>query len=122
MSKERIGAVEEFPEDRATFVEVNGIPISVFNLDGEFYAIHDVCPHKNLPLHRIGDEPSVPSHPARDGSESHTLGSIDEENLVVRCPWHNLSWDLETGCNRLRNSAIPTFDVEIENGEVYVEI
>lgn len=122
MAKRKIGTVADFPSGRATLVEVEGIPISVFKIEGEFYAIHDRCPHKDLPLHRIGDEASVPSAASVDKGEPHTLGSIDEAELVVQCPWHSLDWELETGRNPLTNRSISTFDVEAEGDEVYLEI
>lgn len=113
MGEHRLGTVEEFPENDGVAVEVDGHDIAVFNLDGSFYAIYDRCTHKHAPLHRAGDE--------RFNSErcgSPTKGEIHVEDCSIRCPWHNLKWDLETGQSPATGVALPTFDVEVDDGEV----
>lgn len=49
-------------------VEIDGLPIAVFNVDGKFYAIGDVCTHDNGPLgdgELIGFQIICPRHGAR---------------------------------------------------------
>lgn len=115
-----VGTVDEFPEGKANKVEVKGIPILIFNINGEYYGIHNTCPHKNYPMERIGEELHV-GEEFREGSEQ-TYGDIDEENLCISCPWHDLEWDLETGHNPVLNRSISTFDVEERDGEIFVQI
>lgn len=119
MTEHHIGTVEDFPAGQATKVEIDGIPISVFNIDGSFYGIHNICIHKNLPMDKIGDEAIVSSELKEDGRR-YTLGEIDEETLTIRCPWHNLEWDLETGTSEVLGRSISTFDVEARGDDVYL--
>ena len=55
-------------------IELGGIPVALFNVDGKLYAIGAVCPHEGGPL----DE-----------------GEVD--GTTVACPWHGSVFDLETG-------------------------
>jgi 3-phenylpropionate/trans-cinnamate dioxygenase ferredoxin subunit len=55
-------------------VDVDDVMVAVFNLDGEYIAIEDVCPH--------------------DGSEIAT-GCI--KNGVLECPHHGATFDLRSG-------------------------
>jgi nitrite reductase (NADH) small subunit len=119
MARHHIGTIDEFPADRATRVEVDNFDIAVFNIDGDLYGIQNLCPHKNLPLHVIGEEqPVSPSVSDR----TQRKGRIDEDELSVNCPWHYLEWDLETGHNPVKNMSLPTYDIEVEGGDVYLEI
>ena len=59
---------EELPPGERRIVDVDDVQIAVFNLDGEFYAIEDVCTHDYAPLadaRREGDEIICPRHGAR---------------------------------------------------------
>lgn len=66
-------------------VDVNGIWIALFNVDGTFYAIDNACPHAGGPL---GE------------------GKLREDG-VVECPWHGWRFDVTTGL-RVGN---PNFEV-----------
>lgn len=49
-------------------VDLDGTPVAVFNLDGEYFAIHDVCSHDGAPIAdgRVeGGEIICPRHGAR---------------------------------------------------------
>ena len=60
-------------------VELNGERISIFNIDGELFAISDQCPHKK-------------TAPLIHG----TLNGVG-----VKCPNHGYRFDLKTGqCDR----------------------
>jgi len=40
-----VDAVSSLPEGSVSLVDVNGTEVAVFNIDGHYYAIHDVCTH-----------------------------------------------------------------------------
>lgn len=80
-------------------VEVDGAMVAVFNLNGAYYAIEDVCTH--------------------DGG-SLTGGAIDGEQIV--CPRHGARFCIKTG-DVLAPPAyepIATFPVRVENGRIQV--
>jgi len=63
-------------EERKTviLVELNGAEVAVFNIDGEFYALPDVCTH--------------------DGG---TLADGTVEGHEIECPRHGARFDIRTG-------------------------
>lgn len=90
------------PGDRK-FVAVDGIEIAVLNLDGEFYAVKNSCPHMEGPVgrgvtSRAGDRPRI------------------------RCPFHGWTFDLETGDALFGLKRLRTYDVTVEGGEVRVTL
>jgi 3-phenylpropionate/trans-cinnamate dioxygenase ferredoxin subunit len=80
-------------------IEVDGVMILVFNLNGEFYALEDVCPH---------------DYSCLDG------GEIDGEEIV--CPHHGARFAIKTGevTAPPAYEGVTTFPVQIENGMVQV--
>lgn len=137
MSRVKIGTIDEFPEGSARKADVDGIGVAVFNVDGDLYAIQNTCIHKNLPLHPTGHprfesaeleadrrEACEAADCSHEGEEPpvRTRGKINEEELTVHCPWHYLEWDLETGENPVQDRRIATFDVEVEDRDVIVEL
>ncbi len=41
-----VAKVADIPPDSRKRVEVDGKKISIFNIDDQYYAIFDTCPHK----------------------------------------------------------------------------
>ena len=98
---ERVAATEDLPPGESLLVELDGIRIAVFNLDGEFYAIEDVCTHDGGPL-----------------VEGQIL-----DGGQVECPRHGARFDIRTG-EALSMPAFeptPSYEVQVEGGDIYVE-
>jgi len=69
-----VATVEEIPPGIGRTVEVQGVWIALFNVDGSFYAVDNTCPHAGGPL-----------------GEGHLDGH------VVECPWHGWRYNVQTG-------------------------
>ena len=82
-------ATELAPGER-TIVEVANKSIGVFNLDGDYYGMKNVCPHQLAPL-CTGELTGTFA-----GSE---VGEYrwEREGQIVRCPWHGWEFDVTTG-------------------------
>ena len=80
-------------------VDVDGAQVAVFNLDGQYYAIEDVCTH--------------------DGGQL-TGGSVEGAEII--CPRHGARFCIRTGAALTAPAyeATATFPVRIENGVVEV--
>ncbi|THE65990.1 Rieske (2Fe-2S) protein [Salinadaptatus halalkaliphilus] len=90
------------PGDR-TIVEIEGLPhsVGVFNVDGEFHAIANVCPHQLAPL-----------------CEGTLTGEVVAENVgefeqtrsgeIIRCPWHGWKFDIADGTSLFNPHAVRT--------------
>ncbi|MFT4798984.1 MAG: 3-phenylpropionate/trans-cinnamate dioxygenase ferredoxin subunit [Cryomorphaceae bacterium] len=91
-------AEELTPFDRR-IVDLDGTQIVVFNLDGQYYAIEDVCTH--------------------DGGQL-TGGSVEGDQII--CPRHGARFCIRTGAALSAPAYEPTstFPVRIQNGVVQV--
>lgn len=69
-----VAATVDLPPGSYRVVEAEGVAIAVFNVDGEFHAVEDVCTH--------------------DFSEL-TGGCVEGTQIV--CPRHGARFDLRTG-------------------------
>jgi 3-phenylpropionate/trans-cinnamate dioxygenase ferredoxin component len=80
-------------------VEVDGVLIAVFNVDGEYHAIEDVCTHDGGTL---------------------TGGVVDGDE--VTCPRHGAHFSIKTGeaLSPPAYEPVATFPVRVENGMVQV--
>ena len=90
MAQYIVATVEEIPPGGRKIVEVAGRSIGVFNLDGEFFALRNRCPHQGGPLcsGSLGGLISS-SHPG----EYH----YSRAGEILRCPWHGWEFDIRTG-------------------------
>ena len=56
----KVCGVKEIPEGEARMFVVNGSPVGVFHVDGEFFALKNECPHAGASLaHRFIDGDTV---------------------------------------------------------------
>ncbi|MBI3772466.1 MAG: non-heme iron oxygenase ferredoxin subunit [Gammaproteobacteria bacterium] len=63
-----VARVTDFPAGERRVVDVEGAIIAVFNLQGKYYAIEDVCTHDGGELasgELVGDDVICPRHGAR---------------------------------------------------------
>jgi 3-phenylpropionate/trans-cinnamate dioxygenase ferredoxin subunit len=89
----------EFPAGTSVTVDLDGLVVAVFNVDGEFYAIEDLCTH--------------------DGGD---LASGDLEGDEIVCPRHGARFNVRTG-EVLAPPAyedVRTFPVRVQDGMVQV--
>src|SRR6266540_459026 len=79
-------------------VVVLGHPVALFNVDGRFYALSNVCLHRGGPV-----------------------GEGELDGPVVTCPVHGWEYDVRTGANTINPAArLRTFEVRIEGDDVLV--
>lgn len=94
-----VAAADDLPPGSYEVVETDDLILAVFNIDGEFFAIEDICTH--------------------DGEEL-TGGPVDGDQIV--CPRHGARFCLRTG-KALTPPAyedLPTFPVRLRDGRVEV--
>ncbi len=95
-----VATIDEIPPGSGKIVDVNGIWIALFHVDGSWYAIDNTCPHAGGPL-----------------GEGHLEGD------VVACPWHGWSFNVKTG-ERLGNPdfAVACCPVRVEGKNVQIAL
>lgn len=112
-----VASVEDVRPGEGLGIELNGIEMALFNVEGDYYAIANRCAHQRAPLCKTG-------HVKLNGDKcySPTLGLIDDDTPSVHCPWHLWEWNLKSGENPVTGMRISTFDVRVEDGNVQVRI
>ena len=96
--------------------EVRGQEIAVFNIDGEYHAIANYCIHQAGPLCERGE---LTGYVGEDQDGEWTW---ENEGQTVTCPWHGWKFDVSTGTNvNDQRYRVPTYDVAVEDGEVFIE-
>ena len=93
-----VGAVHDLPPGASVRVELSdGDELVVYNVDGEFYATENFCPHKGALL-----------------SEGVFCGHI------VECGWHGWQFDVRSGDCLTVRERLKTYAVVVEDGLVKV--
>ena len=82
------------------WVAVHGERRVLANVEGTFYAISDVCGHRNAPLSR---------------------GKL--EGYLIECPLHFAQFDVRTGelVDGPVSTAVAVYQVRVEGGTVYIK-
>lgn len=97
----RVAAVEQCPPGSLLGVEAEGEAIVLANVDGDVYALEDMCSHQDLPL-----------------SDGELYGTR------LECIHHGAEFDVCSGRALTLPAIRPvkTFPVEIRNSEIFLQI
>src|SRR5918999_5293463 len=115
-----VGVKEDVLEGGRVVVDVDGVEIGIFRLDGALYAWENRCAHAGGPIcqgklmNRVVE---------RLDADKRSLGDDFSDELHIVCPWHGYEYDVRTGEHpadsrlRLRHIA-----VEERGGETVVRL
>ena len=81
--------------------EIEGRPVALCNVEGELYALENICTHAFAYL---------------------SEGGLEGDR--IKCPLHGATFDVKTGEAKSLPAikAVPTHEVKVENGFVYVAL
>lgn len=115
-TRHRIAATSDLAEDGDRVIaEVDGREIAVFRHDGGYYAVANHCVHQGGPL----CEGELTGQMVVGDDDWSWLW--DDDRKVITCPWHGWKFDVTDGVNiRDGRYRAPTYDVEVDDGAVYV--
>ncbi len=101
MKEYEVAKVKDIPPGESKCVDVDGDPVAIFNLDGQFYAISDTCTHAQASL---------------------SEGFVEEG--IVTCPLHGAQFDIKTGKNMTMPAPVPvqTYTVKIEGDAIKIVV
>jgi nitrite reductase (NADH) small subunit len=94
-----VGAAEDVARRRKFVVEYDGTPIVVIAHEGRFYALDNICIHKQREL---------------------VKGVILGDRIV--CPGHQWAYQLESGWEAKMERCQPTYDIRVNDGRVEVDV
>ena len=109
-----VGRVGELPPGSSTFVPVGKFGVGVYNVDGEYRAVTNFCPHRGGPL-CVGRR-----YPAIDSDEPYTF-KVTGEDQIIKCPWHGWEFNLIDGVSEVGTKRIRTHTVRVEGDLVILE-
>ena len=91
----------DIPPGAAKKVVVDGVEVLLCNVDGDLYAVEDVCTHDGGPLDQ---------------------GEL--QGCKIMCPRHGALFDVTTGRALTLPAVVPllTYDVRIEGDDVFVDV
>ena len=94
-----VARVEDFPPGTVRTLEIEGTAIAVFNLNGRYHAIEDVCSHE---------------------AETLSAGEVACEEII--CPRHGAHFSILTGAalSPPAYEPVATFPVRVDGGMVTV--
>ncbi|HUH98040.1 MAG TPA: non-heme iron oxygenase ferredoxin subunit [Anaerolineales bacterium] len=96
-----IAPADELPNGERMFVEVEGRPIVIFNIGGQYFAIADVCSHDEGPV-----------------------GEGDLDGYQITCPRHGAQFDVRSGGVTQMPAVvdIPAYPVRVVDGTIQLGI
>lgn len=116
----RVADESEFGPGERAVVDANGVPVAVFNVDGEYYAVQNTCLHQYGPICKGLVQGALEATWEEPGERVEEYFS---DRPAVACPWHGWEYDLETGVHLGDDDlALATFDVVVEDGSVFLEL
>ena len=97
----KVAKTDEIASGQARRVEVHGKRLALFNIDGNFYALDDTCPHRGGPL---------------------SEGAIAGEQ--VTCPWHGSTFDIRTGevVAAPARQGVARYSVRVTGTDIEIEV
>lgn len=97
----KVATIGEVPVGQSKLVEVDYVRVALFNIEGEIYAIEDVCTHDGGPL---------------------VEGEVSNGCEVV-CPRHGARFDIRTGkaLSFPAFEATNTYEVKIDGDDILIE-
>lgn len=101
MAWHSVAKMSEVTDGEVIGVEVEGTPIAIYNLDGEYFATHNVCTHAFALL---------------------SDGYVDDGK--VECPLHQGIFDIRSGKAEEGpvDEDLKTFTVKVEGDELFVQL
>lgn len=97
----KLAHMDEIPEGKGKCLTLpDGTPIALFHRGGQFFALHNDCPHMGGPLCK---------------------GEL--ENSTVTCPWHGWQFDISSGaCVTGGGGDVKSYKIVVKNKQIYINL
>lgn len=119
MARHEVAKVEDVQPGEHHVVTIGRVEIGLFNIDGEYHALPNVCPHQYGPLCEDG---ALAEGTIVATEETGYKPRWDLQGEVVSCPWHQLQYHVPSGrCLSFSDMNLTTYDVVVEDGRIFIE-
>lgn len=85
-----VPGAESLADGESVVINVGAIEVGVFRIGNEYRAWRNVCPHAAAPVCLGRVEKMMLTSDVYEYR-------LDENQLVLRCPWHGWEYDMDTG-------------------------
>lgn len=106
----KVADVDELAPGDRKHIETKGKEITILNVDGDYYAVENFCPHMGGPV-------------------GNGRLSVDDDRRIIMCPFHEWRFDLESGdvvfpskfrvmsydVESLEDVSLEKYDVDVEH-------
>ena len=114
MAETIVCPADELPPGERKIVRVGALEVGVFNVEGELYALPNLCTHQFGPLCQGALSGTVVARP-----ETGFRRTWVQDGRVVICPWHGLEFDIATGrCVAYPRVKLRTYAVKVVDEQV----
>lgn len=97
-SYRKVAEATDIPRNSGLKVTIDEEEFALFNLNGEFYAINDFCPHRGASL---------------------SEGFLEQDKVF--CPLHCFDFNLITGESEIvSHLRVETYQVKVEDGSIFI--
>jgi nitrite reductase/ring-hydroxylating ferredoxin subunit len=111
-----VADAEELQPGQRKLVNVDGVNIAVFNIDGGLHGIRNECPHMGAPMfYGKVTGTMLPCEP-----HNYKYG---RDNEIIRCPWHGWEFDMNRGralYDSKKGAKLRVFEVFQEDNSIVV--
>jgi 3-phenylpropionate/trans-cinnamate dioxygenase ferredoxin subunit len=116
MARHVVATVGEVAPGTSKLVNVKGREIGLFNINGEYLALANTCPHEGAALCK-GKLVGL--------AESDEPGKyrLTRKGELLKCPWHGWEFDVRTGqswCDP-ENTYVRQYAVSVEPGDTLLK-
>src|SRR6185503_10589352 len=96
----KIGKVADIEEGHSRVMDVDGLAIAVYKVNGKISVSENRCPHSNGPL-----------------------GEGKLEGSIITCPLHQWKFDVNGGqCQNIPAVKLKMFEVKVEGEDIFIKI
>jgi len=97
----RVAKTSAIPNGAGAYFDVDGAPIAIFHVDGQYYATTDICTH-----------------------EEASLSEGELEGEIVECPLHGARFNVRTGDVKALPAVVKlqTYPVRVVGDNLEVEV
>ena len=110
-----IGRPDLKPGERK-IIDVDGKSIGVFNVAGDYFAMHNRCPH-------MGGQLCAGPVTGTTLETNKTEFIYGRHNEIIRCGWHGWEFEIKTGiCTVDKRMRAKVYKVTLEDNELVLHI
>jgi nitrite reductase (NADH) small subunit len=118
LERYHVARTEDFEELEPILVQTRSISVAVYKFKQDYRAYLNRCPHQGGPACEGATLPDIDCK--IENGKIHEFNSAERYTIV--CPWHGIEYLLSNGkCVVDDKLQLTSFNVIVENGEVFIE-